>query len=297
MPQVPRIPDIGEDVTALMPAVGEDVTARMGPIRARGVTDPGSVRVTEPPAWNEPGGDVLLDNLRTLSGVARGASKELISQGLRGGATLRHIPGVAALAEALPSVAVGNMEAANTPEQIGKHALNLLEFLGAGKLAAAIPAALPAKMAVGGAVNAGLSHAQGAGPIGTAVSGVLGAASPALSAGLRAGATKTAERIETSLTKPTQADWRDGFRAKNVFKHAVGGTLEETYAKSSERIKALADEMRGALRTTPNVSVDLDEVTEEVARRYLGNKQASEAAGRLLDKIQFSLNRHGVAVP
>lgn len=160
--------------------------ATFNPKEARGVTDPASVRVTDAPKWYQPGGDALLDNVRGGLDVAKGAGKELIQQGMRGGAKLRQIPGVDAVANALPSVPVGNMDPANGSERTGQALLNLIEFLQSGRLTGAMTGSLPLRAATGAGVNAGLAQAQGQGPAGTALSAAGGALVPAVPAAAKA---------------------------------------------------------------------------------------------------------------
>lgn len=153
---------------------------------ARGITDPASVKVTDAPKWYQPGGDALLDNVRGGLDVVKGAGKELVAQGMRGGAKLRQIPGVDAVANALPSVPVGNMDPANGPERVGQALLNLTEFLRAGQLTGGMTGSLPLRAATGAGVNAGLAQAQGQGPVGTAISAIGGAMVPAVPAAVDA---------------------------------------------------------------------------------------------------------------
>ena len=174
---------------------------RPATMRAGGMTDPASVRVTEPPAWNEPGGDVLLDTLRQVAAMARGAGKELGAQGVRGGAMLRQIPGVGALSNRLPSV-----ELPITPEggaeRAGQAALRLAEFLtptGATR-------GLGMKALAEGARAAGVTALQGGTPGASAVSGGVAAAVPLAGPALR-GASRflrgSAEKNVSQALEPT----------------------------------------------------------------------------------------------
>lgn len=153
--------------------------AAFNPVEAQGYTDPESVKIgPPPPAWHEPGGDVVLDNLRAGIGVVKGAGKELIAQGMRGGAKLRQIPGVDAVANALPSIPVGNMEPQGGAERAGQALLNIIEFLRAGQLTKALPGSVAGRATAGAGINAGIAQAQGQGPVGTAISAAGGALVP-----------------------------------------------------------------------------------------------------------------------
>ena len=72
------------------------------------------------------------------------------------------------------------------------------------------------------------------------------------------------EKIQTTVIRPTAKDLKDGFNIKNVNKHKVGGTLEETVTKTHVRLNELSQKLQRKLKDTETV-VNLNSVANETA--------------------------------
>lgn len=98
--------------------------------------------------------------------------------------------------------------------------------------------------------------------IAAVVSGALPWAAAALS-GLKGTAAKFANKIETSIIKPTKADLADGFSTQNVFKYDLGGSLQQTAQKTNDKITELTTQLNTAIKGSDkkvNVSGLLNQV-------------------------------------
>jgi hypothetical protein len=143
----------------------------------------------------------------------------------------------------------------NTAQRVGQTVEQIGEFFVPGGAVAKggkavealkIPAALKTvgKAAMEGVAAGGVAAAQTGSPTTGAVAGATAATfSAAIPMALKAMGS-AAEKIETTLIKPTIRDSQNGFKARNVFKHRVGGTLEQTARKTQTKIDALVQEAK-----------------------------------------------------
>lgn len=145
-----------------------------------------------------------------------GAAKRVAEMGVRGGAMLRQIPGVQAVAERFPSVTVP-IERTTSAERAGATAADLATI---GKVGGVVSTAvkgmmLPARMAAEGASMAGVAALQGTDP---RVAGVVAATLPVAG---------------TVLARTTQA-------LPQAFRDQAAKKVAQALGATKERFKALA---------------------------------------------------------
>lgn len=141
-----------------------------------------------------------------------------------------------------------------------------------------------------GASAAGITTAQTGSPS-------AGATSGAVTAGVTAGLAPAGkllkplgEKIEDVLVKAKAADYADGFKVSNIFKHGLGGTLEQTYNKTQSKIDDLVQRTKQAISASPAVS-NINQVFAE-ARQRIGSDPArsfgsNTALNAALDKLEL----------
>lgn len=218
------------------------------------------------------------------------------------GTMARKIPGVAALDRLVSPVTV-NTTPQTPAQQVGKTAGDVGQFFlpaaGLAKLKSAVSTGVGVMDAL---IGAGMEAATAAGVQTTQQGTTDGVKTTAALAGgtnlgMKAAAKGLgvmAERIERAMVKPTQADVAQGFKAENVFKHNVGGSLTQSYDKVSKKIQDLSGKLKTVLKGSKGADVDLATVYADTMADYSGNKQADEAVSRILQKIEFELNAGGV---
>lgn len=119
---------------------------------------------------------------------------------------------------------------------------------------------------VEGVTALGISKLQGADNKDAATNALIAGAIPWAGAalnGLKGEAGKVANKIETSIIKPTQADIKDGFKTQNIFKYDLGGTLQQTAQKTNDKIVELSAQLDRAIKGSDkkvNVSGLLNQV-------------------------------------
>ncbi len=70
---------------------------------------------------------------------------------------------------------------------------------------------------------------------------------------------KLGTRIETALIKPVKRELEKGFKSENVFKHNIGGTLQNTYNKSTALLANLRSQARKLREGTEEV-IDVEKI-------------------------------------
>lgn len=232
-----------------------------------------------------------------------------------GGDLLRRAPLIGSAFNALPSVDTGNallQPPANANQALAKKATDVAAFfvpgaaLGKAKLALQTGSGiLDALVGAGleGASAAGVSSAQKgttAGASGAAAAGALGTF--ASNAGLKAAgntANWLGQRIERALLKPSVASLEGQSEkelVKKIYQYDLGGTLGQTYDKVQAKIQQASDALRGVLKTSSaqGAGVSLNRIAKDVEGDYLDNPQAKAAVSRILDHVEFGLNRQKI---
>lgn len=249
------------------------------------------------------GGDVLLDNISNVAGQAKdlavGFGKKIVETGIRGGALLRKIPGVDALANALPSTDV-NYTPSNTTQKVGGMLEQAAEVaaparglmaLGEKAAVAATPRLAPVvgetmarilpRAAVEGAGSAGLATAQGASPNEALASGVLGAAAPTIGEaaisianklrgkgiGPLGGATENVEQFFSPTTK--------------AMKGIVAKRTNEILDRSDETLGALGKSREGAVEAYTAARQQAGDAIDEALKTF-GSDTVKDAPQRLM---------------
>jgi hypothetical protein len=225
---------------------------------------------------------------KSLMGTAQGLTK-LVDSVPGVGQMIAKMPGHTPILDSTPT---------STSQQVGKFAGDVGQFfaLPVGKVAEAAKVGQPLfDLAVRSALEAGNAAAvqsaqkgstQGAGrtaAITGAVTGGMGAALGALG--------PLGQKAETALIKPTSADIGDGFKTANIFKHGVGGNLEDTYTKTRAKLNDLTTQLRTALGANPQPTVDIPGAlarTEQTLRAG-GVKTYSRATQKALDDFEEEL--------
>jgi len=230
-----------------------------------------------------------------------GAGKSVLGTIEGGGKLIRSIPGVGPALAGMGGVDLPvSTQPANQDQAIGKTAGNIAQFfmpgtaLGKLKTAAATGSGL-----LDALIGAGIEGAS-AGAIGSAQTGSVsqGAKIGATTAGaglamqgLMQAAKPLADKIETVLVKPSAADYADGFKAENIFKYDVGGSLSKSYDKIQTKLDNLSNQLKSALGANPSAEVDLGEIMQKTmqkasanASKTFGQNASIERAANLLEK-------------
>ncbi len=97
------------------------------------------------------------------------------------------------------------------------------------------------------------------------------------------------EKIQFSVIKPQQRDIADGFKIENVNKFKVGGTLEETVAKTHSKINQLVTKLDSKLEGAKE-TVNLNSVLESTIKRLTTGKARQfgdiGATNRIINKLE-----------
>lgn len=95
---------------------------------------------------------------------------------------------------------------------------------------------------------------------------IVGAAFPVAGAVLKGakqltglGTQKVGEKIQKSVLRATEKDYRDGFKYENITKYSVGGSIKDTVAKTHVELNKLSNQLATKLKST-NATVNLKEV-------------------------------------
>lgn len=143
-------------------------------------------------------------------------------------------------------------------------------------------------------------HATVIDAIGRASTGALvGALFPSLGAakrGLGRLLGTTGKKIGTTVIRPNASDLADGFKIDNVYKHKLGGSLQQTLSKTQEKLGGLTKELNETLTSTDAKTVDLAKVADRTRRFFLGGKQRLQGFGetgstkRVLDNLKTEID-------
>lgn len=265
-----------------------------------------------------------------LVGGVKGATDTAMSLG----ELVQKIPGVSRAVDALygqPGLSQAafsdkspfrqDLQPTNTGEKLGYGAEKIGEFFvpaGAGFSATNLAPKLPqaatttAKLArslfgasIEGAGAAGVTVAQGgslqdAAYTGLTAGALTAAAGPAVRAAGKA-QQWLGERIEKSLLKPTTFT-SEGLTptqiVKKVYQYGVGGNLQTSLEKITQKIDTLRGQLKGVLThsSQQGAGVSLNQVARDTLKEYTGNTQAQAAIERISEQIEFHLNAQGKPV-
>lgn len=235
-----------------------------------------------------------------LGGLVEGAAKGVANTVIGLGQMAHRLPGVSTAVDALygtPGLSKAAFPAAReavkpttTAQKVGYGAEQMGEFFlptgAAGKVGQAAEIAK----------SAGLTLAQTDSPTAALVAGGITAAAPVVINAAKKGLGALSERVESALVKATKRDVQDGFTPANVFKYKLGGTLEQTYTKSQDRLKELSGKLQNTLRASkmPSTDIDVLDAWQRTAQRVSGTPAEdvgmNAAIQRSLDTILDELN-------
>lgn len=108
-------------------------------------------------------------------------------------------------------------------------------------------------------------------------------------------AVKTADKIQTSVIKPSQADIKDGFSIDTIKKYNLGGSLKQTFEKTDKTLDSLSKQLNSKLESS-NASIDLNKVYENTAKKLLGAKLESFGSNAQMEGAIEKLRNEIVAV-
>ena len=91
-----------------------------------------------------------------------------------------------------------------------------------------------------------------------------------------------AGKIETTVLKPTKSDFQGGFKAENVLRHDLGGSVRDTIEKSTSKLKVLRDQAK-ALRAGSVEAIDLSQIVKETAADVLKNRVGSFGVNKKME--------------
>lgn len=248
--------------------------------------------------------------------TAIGAGKSVLGT-IKGGADLiRQIPGVGPALERGPAYDFKTpitLEPQDTAQRVGKTAADIGQFMLPASSLAKVKAALKTGSGLLNAlVGAGVEGAS-AGAIGSAQTGDLGkgAVTGAVTAGTTLGAQAAlaslkplAERIERALVKPQQADMRDGFKTANIFKHQLGGTLEQSYDKTQQAIDRASKQLQAVMRADPDAKVNVyealfqaaDDLDKSALKNVADQQGIQRALNSMLENTGEAMRLQGIPV-
>lgn len=242
------------------------------------------------------GADISPD--ATVGQTLRQGTKEMIGTGLELGSNIVGGGGTAAVGKSLlksqlKRAVVGGLK---TGTQIGA--------LGAGGRALQADQSLGdvlAETAVGAGVGALAGAGLGIGGVGvkalvTPLSTVTQKIVPSLE--------KMAGKIETTVLKPTKSDFQGGFKAENVLKHDLGGTVKDTIEKATAKLRDLrtqATAMRAGSQKTINLSDIVKESADDVLKNRVGsfgvNKKMENAMADFVKEMEYIAPDGKLTVP
>ncbi len=132
---------------------------------------------------------------------------------------------------------------------------------------------------------------------------ITGAAGPMVGKGL----SFLGERVERALVKASQRDINNGFKVGNIFKHQLGGSLQDTFKKSESKLDELGTAYRAELSrplstgVVPEVDVlqAMTDVAQDFAknpsRTFGKNVNINGAIEKLIDDPAFQALKSGKA--
>jgi hypothetical protein len=207
---------------------------------------------------------------------------------------------------------------APTPLQVGGDVLQGAAMVAGARLpgATSILGKTAQFGALGAASGAGSAIAEGKSPMDVAKSTGKGLATGALTGltfgvlekgvqALGSGVGRVGTKIQQGVIRPTDADFKNGFKMETIKKYNLGGSLQDTLQKSDAQMEQLSKELNAKLQSS-NASINLNNVYQNTVKRLFGDKftgfgsndQLSGAAERLRNEIVYTSGANGlVSIP
>lgn len=96
---------------------------------------------------------------------------------------------------------------------------------------------------------------------------------------------KIAEKIENVVIRPTQADTKSGFKAENVFKYNLGGSLRQTVQKAEKTLNTLGSKLKNVIQAVHDngqtTNVNLLSVLDDAEKAFTQGQKGKESFGSL----------------
>lgn len=214
------------------------------------------------------------------------------------GTNLSNIGFAANALKDVPAAIGGNQQARNRLATAGQTAevlpkTTLKQDIGAGLQlgatvatpgagSATIPAAIGSGALLGASQSGGNSLASGDTLVEAGTKAAIGGAVGGIASGAIAGVGnllgKMGEKIQTSVIKPTATDIADGFSVENVNKYGLGGTLNQTYSKTQDKLSELTNQLNEKL-TNADTSVDIQGVYQQTLADLTSQKGSLKSFG------------------
>jgi hypothetical protein len=153
-----------------------------------------------------------------------------------------------------------------------------------------------------------LGESAGQAARGAAVGALVGLTFGVVEKGIKAGTSgvgKVGTKIQQGVIRPSQTDFKDGFKMETIQKYNLGGSLQDTLNKTDRQLDDLAGELNKKLAQN-NTSINMNKVYENTTKRLFGDKfagfgsntQLSSAAEKLQNEILYSSGPNGlVSIP
>lgn len=149
------------------------------------------------------------------------------------------------------------------------------------------------RAAIEGAAAGGVAAAQ-TGSVDEAKKAALVAGGVSSAVPLLAKASRAAGiRIEKWLMGATKLDRENGFKVENVFKYDVGGSVQQTLQKTEKKLNDMTGLLQATLKGSPG-TVRIGNAVLKARQDFMGNPQADEALARIVQRMEFDLNKRGV---
>lgn len=244
-------------------------------------------------------------------GFTQGVGKTAVGIADLAATGLRQIPGVRNYVpdEATFDAARARLEPQNTQQRIGQGIEQTAEFFAPGAALGKLKtAAKTGKGLLDGIFSAAVEGTSAA-SVSSAQQGSVedAARTGAITTGAVAGmqtvaplASKVAakplnwlgERVERALVKAHTADYNHGFKVENIFKHKLGGSLNQTFDKADEFIKRESGELKrylnisNQLNRKVNLLDELNAVETELSKQSARNFGQNAEIQRALAKLR-----------
>lgn len=95
---------------------------------------------------------------------------------------------------------------------------------------------------------------------------------------------KLGQKIQETVIRPRDIDYRDGFKIENVNKYKLGGSLKQTVAKTQTKLNDLTEQLNTKLKKS-NASVNLNTVYDDTIRKLSGDKRLTFGDNKAIQKV------------
>ncbi len=130
------------------------------------------------------------------------------------------------------------------------------------------------KMGIEGSSAAGVTAVQGGDKKQIEDAAIYGGVLPiagSLAKKAGQGLKSVGSKIEKSIIRPTKVDIEDGFDVKNVWKHDLGGTLNDTLVKVNNKMNQLSQQLADKIGQSKE-QINLNEIYDKTIKKLTDNK-------------------------